>query len=307
MALTGIHVVGSAKILDATAVDIPQVEGQAMNAGSNVIVESTAGQVYPTYSAIMNQAPRMNLTTGGLKALLDKVGLKGMVLATGFEMYNQLVAAATGLRGTGSVQQKMAIATGIIIPRSINVSQNQVARLTFDVIGINAAGTTCPVVVSETVTLPVNTGVAALWTMGPVKINGTALAGVQSVNIDFGTKEFIIEGDGFVYPIYAGIEMVSPSITIKVKDSAAFAVCGMAGLAQTATDSVVFLRKLSNDGTRVADVTAEHISFSIDQGLWIAPDKGGQHPSTLDTTIKIQPTHDGTNDPLVLSTATAIS
>lgn len=307
MALTGIHVVGSAKILDATAVTLPQVEGQALNVGSNVIVESTSGQVYPTYSAIMNQAPRMSLTTKGLKALLDKCGLKALVLASGFELYNQLVASATGLRSAGSVHQKFAIATGLLVPRAISISQNQPASLTFDVIGVNAAGSTCPVVVTESVALPVDTGVAALWTLGPVKINGTALQGVQSVNIDLGAREAVIEGDGSVYPLMAYLETVAPRITIKVKDSAAFAVAGMTGVAQGTTDSVVFLRKLSNDGIRVADITAEHISFSVDQGIWISPDKGGQHPASLDTSMTIQATYDGTNDPLVLSTATAIS
>jgi hypothetical protein len=302
-------VCGPAKILDTTAVNLPQVEGQAFNLGAQVQAFSTAGQLFPTFSALMSLAPRLSLSTQGLKAFLDKVTTRGLALATGFEMYNQLVSGVG--RGGTLVHQKISIATGLLLPRSISVRHGGIAQLGFDVIGVNAGGTVCPVLITESMALPVDTGVAALHTLGPVKINGVELEGVESVTIDFGISEFVVSSNGLIYPRLAGVTGVAPRVSVSCKDSAAlaaFVVATVPGpLAQGATDSVIFLRKKSNDGGNVADATAEHISFTIDQGLWVPGSKNGSHPGELSTTIECQPTFDGTNEPLVMSTVAAIT
>jgi hypothetical protein len=302
-----IHVCGPAKILEATAVVIDQVEGQAFNLGNDRRTLSTAGNVYPTFSALMNQAPRFSLTTSQIAAVLTKVSTKGLALATGFEVFNQAKSTTTGLPTTGATHQKLAIATGLVIPRQLSCSQGGLAKLTFDVVGINASGTTNPVTMTENTNTPTITGISEQFTLGPVKINGTNVEGVQDVTIDFGLRERILEGSGAYYPQLVALDTVAPKVTIRTNDAAVLANFGLTGLAQAATDSVIYFRKMAANGIRTADVTGAHVSFTIDDGLFLVGDKGGNHPGELSTTLEIEPIHDGTNEPLVYSGSAAIS
>lgn len=301
-----VQVCGPARILDAAAVIIDQVEGQALNLGTDKKVLSTAGQVYPTFTGIMAQKPKFSLTTSAIAQVLAKIGAEGLVLATGFEVFNQLVSDATGKRTAGAVHQRLSITTGLIIPRRLQVSQGQPAKLTFDVIGINAGGLTNPVTVTENIALPTTAGIAEVFTLGPIKINGTSYDGIQDLDIDFGLKDEFLMGSGAVYSQRAHFTNIAPKVTIRSNDAAVLSALSMLGAAQSVTDSVLYLRKMTDNGVRVADVTAQHISFTIDQGLWIPTEKGGSHPAVLGTPFEIEPTYDGVNAPLVMSTATAI-
>lgn len=306
MALTT-HVCGPARIADATALIIDQVEGQALNLGTRKITRNSAGQYFPTFSGIQGQAPRFSLTTSQVGAVLGKITTKGLILATGFEIYNQLVDTATALRKSGSTHQKVAIATGLVIPRTLSCSSGGEARLTFDVVGVNAAGTTCPVALTESQALPTVSGISALFTLGPVKINGTQLEGNSDVSIDFGIRERLIQLDGVPYPQAVVIDSIMPKVTIKNKNASALATLGLAGTAQGATDSVIYFRKMLANGIRTADGTAEHLSFTIDDGIWSAIDKSANHPNEAETGVEIEPVYDGTNEPLVFSAAAAIA
>jgi hypothetical protein len=301
-----IHVSGPANILDATALVISQVEGQAANLGIAPMTLASSGEVFPRISSVIAQAPRLSLTTQQVAGVLGKITSKGLVLATGFEVYNQLVSLSTGLRTAGSVHQKLAIATGIVVPRRLSCSHGQVARLTLEVIGVNAAGSTNPVVITENSALP--TVVApVLHTLGPVKINGSEILGVQSVDVDFGIAVAVHAGSGAVFPQACFVTEIKPRITITVDDAAVLATLTAAGLAQTATDSVVYFRKMAANGTRVTDITAEHVSVTVDDGLWVPGDKSASHPGAAQTSLSIEPVYDGTNEPIALNTAVAIS
>ena len=71
------------------------------------------------------------------------------------------------------------------------------------------------------------------------------------------------------------------------------ATLGLSGAAQTATNSVVYLRKLDAGGTRVADDGSEHISFAVDDGRVSVTGVTGPHGQTLGADVRISPTYDG--------------
>jgi hypothetical protein len=303
----GFQVCGPAKILDATAVVLEQVEGQALEFGSERLVKSTAGEPRVSFGALMFQRPKFALSTSAIAVFLAKCGVNGLVLASGFEVYNQSVDLTTGLRKGATSHEKLAIATGLMVPRQLSVAHNGEAKLTFDVIGVNAAGTVSPVVRTASQSLPALTYTREVFTLGPVKLNGTAVDGVQEVTIDFGIKEEVKAGSGALYPQLVAISEIRPRVTVRVNDESALATLGLQGVAQGATDSLIYLRKLSADGQRVADGTAQHVSFSINKGLWLPSSKGGQHPGEIATSFDIEPVYDGTTETLVVATATAIA
>jgi hypothetical protein len=302
MPYAGVHVVGGL-VVTGTPDVIIDLESQGFNPGLNELVQGASGQVYRTFAALMSAAPRFNGATSQLKTFLAKVGVEGLVGAA--DLYAQLADIATGKRSSGSGHEKFAIATGLILPRQLTVGQNRPARITFDVIGVNAAGTTNPAVRS-TAAMPALTGVSELFTLGPVKVNGVAYEGVQDLTIDFGLTEQVHQGSGAIYPQLVFLAEIAPRITIRTDDAGLIAALTVEGLAQSASDSVIYLRKLAQDGIRVADDVAEHISLTIDEGRWSPSEKSGTHPGGQTAGFTMQPTYDGLALPLVLNSAVKI-
>jgi hypothetical protein len=303
------HVVGPCKIIGTPDVIIDQVSGQSYSAGWAKNIKGSGGQLYPTFSNIMSGVPRMSLSTEAIAQFLTAASVDGLVLVTprGFEMYNQAIDDATGKRATGSNHEKIASVKTLIIPRRLTCSHGGIAKIDFDVFGISSDGVTHPFTLTASVALPTVAGVVQQFTLGPIKINGTAYEGIQDFSIDFGVREAIKSANGLVYPTRGHFETIAPRVTIRTDDAAVLAALTLSGTAQSSTDTVLYLRKCSDTGIRVADATAEHISFTIDECIWTATDKGGSHPGVLATSFDADLTYDGTNAPIVFNGATAIS
>ncbi len=127
------------------------------------------------------------------------------------------------------------------------------------------------------------------------------------MTFDFGIDIIKHGSSGLVFPLFTGIQTRRPRFTIGTNDITALLDIGLEGTAQTATDSVVYLRKITENGARVADATAEHISFTIDDGMIWVTSMGGSNNSPQAGEIIIQPTFDGTNPIVVTSTTATIT
>ncbi len=309
------HVVGPMKILDSVALEsggpgaliISQVEGTAFNVGSETNYKSTGGQVYRTFAGLMGQMPKFSGTTEAIAQFLTACGCEGFICSTGVELYNQLVDVATGKRAGASSHEKFAFVKCLIVPRTLSVSHKKIAKITFDIFGVSSDGTTHPCAQSSGVSLPTIAGVTEQFTLGPVKLLGTAYEGVQDVTIDFGLSEVLKSGGPDVFTKLAYLRGIEPKITIKSDDSAVLAALTILGTAQVTTASVIYLVKCNANAVRVANATAQHISFTVNGGLWLPSEKSASHPGEAVTDFGIEPIYDGTHAPLVLSAATAIS
>lgn len=291
---------GAEKIID-------QVEASGFNTNPSRNIKSSAGDIDPTFAGYNGFSPLGRGTTEAIAQFLAAVGINGLIVSSyPTSIYNRIVDLATGLRGGASVHQKLAINAGIIVPRQLSVGVQSPARLTFEIIGVNAAGSTNPVTKSETVSLPSMSGVSEQFYFGKAMINGAELEGVQNLVIDFGIQLGIRKGAQAIYDQLVYIEGRRPKLMLDVDDAEALADIGLTGAAQGSTDSAIYLRKGAANGIRVADGTGEHISFSIDDGIIDAPEKGGSHPSPLGTKVEINPIFDGSNAIVVISTSATI-
>ena len=86
-----------------------------------------------------------------------------------------------------------------------------------------------------------------------------------------------------------------------------WASLGISGVAQTATDSLIYLRKGDTDGGRKSNATAEHVQFSMDDGAIYVQDGDATEDGDATVNIVFQPIYDGTNENLVVDTAIAIT
>lgn len=283
------------------------IEEQSIPTGIREIIKAADGQVDPTYAAIMEQDPKMTFRTCHIASFLGLCGIGGLAISSTVILYFQKTDPS-GTRVSGSNHRTATIAAGMVIPRNISAAQGQDAKLTFDVIAISSDGLTAPITFATGVALPTLSGVTELFTLGPLQINGgTTEEGIQSFDFDFGIKEKLMRHGGLVYPVRVHIESREPMAKWKHSDASKLATLGLSGTAQGASASIAWLRKMAREATRVANVTAQHISFTFYDGIFKVTNVGGSHPSEQSVDIELKPISDGSNPIVAISAAAAIT
>ncbi len=286
---------------------INQIKSYAPDPGIETILECSDGQVDYNFAAVMMQSPRLDFSTTAIARGLAIAGISGYAVAAAADFWFQRIAAG-GTRSGGLTSYKVSGTKGLLVPTSIECEDSrQPAVLNFSLILISADGTAAPIAITANQTMPAITAADQLFVNGPVSINGTLVEGIKRTRIDFGIETIVEHGSGEGYPTFVGITRRRPTISFRTTDvtflgSSAFFV------AQGATDSAVYLRKVQKNGLRVADITAEHIKFSVDDGLIsVRSVGGGGEGDPQMSEVTIEPTWDGVNDVVAVSTASAIT
>lgn len=295
--------------VQANATLIDGIQSLGINTGTEMIRGGGDGEVTHRTIAIGNQRPGMTFSTVKLAAALAAIGLDGYKIAAASLFTAWLQAYDEGAkRKAGSTHEKFIVTEGIIVPRTLTASHNGAGSIDYEVVA-TYDGTNEPILPTSNQALTGTPANDALHGAGPVKINGTLIPNIQEITIDFGIELIVGGGDSGVWPTFVAIERQVPIITVRTTDVTQLQKLGLDGTAQGATDSVVFLRKFAADGTRVADITAEHIAFTIDQGIIYVSDMSASHEggSGAEATIVIAPSDDGTNAIIAIDTAIAIS
>jgi hypothetical protein len=137
-----------------------------------------------------------------------------------------------------------------------------------------------------------------------------SVSGKQRFSIDFGVDAVGKSADSDIWDTFCSIRTVQSQITFESVDTELFSDSNipLTGKAATHANSTIYLRKrtLGGDGF-VPDGTAEHIALTAD-GL-IVPDDAfssdGQSDGKVSFTLPLR--YDGTNVPLTVDTASAIT
>jgi len=300
----------------ATAEDvdvlIDQITGRNLDLGIQKLIQAADGQVDPTYGAVGSQAPRMEFTTTALATVLAACGIGGLKISSdvdddGLEMWFQKYDEG-GELAAGANHEKMTVKAGLLIPQRITLphsdantpgSMDMLLIIYFD-------GTNDPVEFEASASLEGAPGVGEMFVAGPVIFNGVQYEGGQEIVIDFGIDPHVVCGDGLVFPTYAAIKSRRPTISVRTVDASQVRTTGLSGTAQGETDSIVYARKVARGGTRVPDVTAEHISFTLDDGFWTCNNAGGDSGEIQTPNFEFSPISDGSNAIILINTAVAI-
>lgn len=288
-------------------VEIGQVQSWSPSPNITPLFLKGAGELQPTWLGQDVLAPVISFTTTEIATVLASLTLKGRKIdGTGVACYLKQLDEG-GTRKTGANHMKLNVTEGMIIPRTISATDGGgAATLTCDIV-TTYDGTNLPIVVSDSQSISATPTADEAYTAGPVNVNGTALSGVQSTNIDCGNQEVVLKGDGEISPTFVALMSHAPSATVVTAKTSILATLGIDGAVQSGTDSIIYLRKMAEGGGRVADATEEHIKLTMDHG-GIFP---GPTNFALDAagfaTLTLLATFDNSNDPFVLSTASAIT
>lgn len=276
--------------------------------------ESTVGSPFPQFAVITAQRPRIMFATKRAAALLGLTGLTGVAI----DGTNSLVAVyaalgANGLPASGSVHKSYTANRGLLVPRRLSCSARGNLQVDCEALLYSSDGAAHPIAISEVAalpTLPINN---IYHTIGPITlgITGTVFQPgcLQNVSIDFGSGADTIGCGSDLYDTHLQIPRVAPVITISGIDAAAFGAAGVpeVGIPIEHAATKIFFRKRATNGVGfVANGTAEHIKLTAN-GLAVVTQHTGQGTNRAEVTLQITTSWDGTNAPITINTASAIS
>lgn len=283
---------------------ISQIVDQNIDPGIQEMIESGSGTPDTEFVAIGEAKPMMGFTSTAIAQALGICGLSAYAITSATDFYLQKIDQG-GVRASGNSHIKLTMTKGLLVPRSLDASQGKdPAKISYDLYAISTDGTTAPIAIAVSQALPTIDPVSQLFTVGPVKINGSALAGIQSLKWDLQMKEECIASDGEVYPTFAGITTRQPRCGINGLDLTALNTFGITGLALTSFST--YFTKIARNGTRVANGTAEHIKISGVDGMLIPRGAKGSNQKPMEGEWSIVPAYAGSSAIVAISTGSAI-
>jgi hypothetical protein len=295
------------KIRLPSTVDIDVVSNATIDAGISNFTERPAGHVSPMFTGNQAQKPMVEFTTPQLDVLLGAVTLAGVSAGT-ISLYLKAATVTGNTARATTAHKKIDIASSCLYWTSLRLPHNGQAEITAR---IQAAfdGTNDPFVYGGSVAVPSTLSAGTFFGAGPVSLNGTTLPAVQSITVDSGINMIQAGGESEEFDTFIGIESSAPVVTIQFLQEVNWSSIGLRGTTLNGTTGLVFYgRKYANKASRVANATAEHIKFTVLNGVANPVNTTGQRSSLVSDTLRIHAIA-GTDSvlPLTVSTASAIT
>jgi len=273
--------------------------------------EVVAGSQYPQQTSIQGIKTGFRFTSYNVASALSVLGFLGISLnANTAELY-EILYTDDGLISAGATHRKVALATGRAFWRRITCSNQADAQIEIEVMGLSSNGAASPAVFTESVALPTAVDTAR-HTLASVSLANIAMGCVTDLSIDSGIQITSAACNSDVFDTRIDLQSVVPKISITTLNSALVGSTAgkinITGAAATHANTIVRLRKrIAATGTFVADATTEHISITA-AGMVVA-NQPFQSSGNADgtTQFELTATFDGTNLPLVINPAAALT
>ena len=283
------------------------ITAQTIRTGTETIRESQDGDIHPSSVHITSVKPGATWTTTDIETVLDAVALSGICITSdvshdGIDAYGR--EWSCGGPAAGSVHRKYTLSNGVLAPRTISVDHRGNASLNLEMLAISVDGSTSPLAIADNAALLASPAAAAKrWTIGPIDIAGTVLEWKRSFEIDFGNDIQTEGGDSDIYDKFGGVDSSLSVISLRGLDPkwASATNIPLTGKNAAHADTSIYLRQKG-----VADATPGHIRITI---------AGIAYPTTLhdangngyaSNAVQLEPVHDGTNVPVLVTTNTTI-
>lgn len=230
-----------------------------------------AGQVGPQFTGSHQAAPSITIVSPQVKAVLDLFSGGDYGISADYSGGNVDLEFKKGLNLAERVANNVAEhircrlqENCMAVWDTIECRQGQPAEITFRLIPRFDSGVGDPLIFTNSVALSITSAFDHVFTLGPVKLNGSFLTGVESWTLENNIEERIVHSDGDPFPTYVGVDTYSPKLTLRSNNLAYMSTWGTRGTALSALS--LFLRKKLASGINVADATEQHIKFTASAG-----------------------------------------
>lgn len=173
-------------------------------------------------------------------------------------------------------------------------------------------GAAHPLVIADNVALPTLVVANVEHTLGALSLGPSGGAVVfdcaQSLAIDFGNGAQTRGCGSDIFDKHLEQPGIKSIVTLTGLSATAFGAAGVppVGLKVEHAGTALYLRKRDEGVGFVSDVTAEHIKITVD-GVAVVTQHTGQGTAAAEVTLQIYCGWDGTNAPIVIDTASAIT
>lgn len=264
--------------------------------------EQAASSIFPDTVTLRRIRPAASFTTIDIETALNTFGLMGLCVdATspdeGVVFYCQK-QSCDGV-ATGSVHDKFAVKSGLVIANNLSVDHMGNASITYDVYE-RYDGTTAPVVKTSNVALPtVTLGPIGRWTMYDLTVAANTLTGKRSCRLNLNAVVTQEGADSEVFDSVTSLQTIAPVFTATGVDQTWFGtvIPTLSGL--SVIHGTTKFRLKRRDKTLAQ---TNHVSFSFNGLATLTNLFGGQINSPQETSLQIHCAHDGTNPPVVFAT-----
>ena len=282
------------------------IRGYSINPNTSKSVMGHDGSVDPTHACVLDQNAAISTRTVDIANVLAAVGLDGLAITELTTFFRN--GEDCGLRDTGDTHVKTVATSGCIVMRPLRASDNQVVEAEVEAFLKSSNGLTDPLTISFDQALTGAISEVAHYTLGPVfvtpdggertRITVSEWEYDPGINIDSDTN------DGVPYPTYIGIDSREPKASLTTPDIRHVQTINLAGK----TGSMeLFLRKLSEDGLRVSEATAEHIKITIPDAHMTTDAMNAEQEGRGSASTMADATYNGSNAISTLSFGVAIA
>jgi hypothetical protein len=256
---------------------LDQVSDLSMNLGIKLLEDSSSGEVDREFVAIMDRMPTFDVNTSDL-TFLSTCGLSGAKIAPdasnpGLVAWGKAVTQEGDRDGIASLTHlKMLCTDGLMVPKSLSGRQGQKATLSYTVHAIKGSAAQSgayPIVVTKDQAITSGqSATSKLFTPCEVRYNSggvVIVAGIQSIEVNFGIEVFKMGSDGEVDPTFVALKDRKPVYKFTTTDARVIDTVGEGGLDCSSFE--VYFQKMAADGERVAKGTGQHLSIISTKGL----------------------------------------
>lgn len=291
---------------DLFVIHVPDLGGDSFEGTTDVGVSRATsvtrpiadGNPIPGFGAVISDAATIAVTGYDIAT--------GLTLATvaGADLSDVVIYEAKldtgGGKASGNVHVKHTMAKAFLVPRRLSAAHGQNARLTLEAVGYSTTGGS-PLTSASSQGLSADTGgAAALYTLGPIKINGTAYSNHMAVDVDFGIALASLDCDGDIGTKLVRPVGLAPVITVSTYDPTIAAAIN-AGLAASSTGVEIWLRKRTNTGF---STSTDHVKLTAALAIITSQGTSGSAGGAVRSSWRVEPFDTGSDaNPLVFATA----
>jgi hypothetical protein len=306
MSVDGVHLLHGVNF--PSGAFLAQLTDATPQANLTDVIGFAAGQPDPQFVGTRMSKFDQPFTSTQLKTVLDLCGAQFAAdLSAGNTDFYYKKAKNLGVRESpaGTLHLRLRMASGVAYWTDLSASHGQDATITGRILPLYN-GSNPPMVPAGGVALA-GTPIAAEWyTLGPVYINSTPIAGLQSVGLSLNLQAFELGSDGDIYSTFCGVARRQPVLNLTSLKADLWSSYGLLGAALTSW--AVYFRRHDPDGGIYANNQNQHIAITGTTGK-IVPNStsGGSGDAPSQTSLRaLLRSANAVDPPFTIATATTI-